>query len=390
MISLEEAFRRLDAVCHAVTLRTERLPLEQARGRILAADVTSRIDLPPFDRSAVDGYALPAGEQPEYEVLETITAGRPGRAALTPGTAVKVMTGAPVPPGTARVAMIEYANEANGRVRIDRYPAESNLRRRAEDLRAGQVILQKGQVLGALEIASLIACAVSEVETCVPPEIFVISTGDEIVDRPEDLAPGKIMNSNGPLLRGLAEEHRMIVKGQVAVGDDPARIEEALREGILSADVVLLSGGVSVGDCDYVPEVMKRLGLTIHFNRVAVQPGKPTTFATGKRKLIFGLPGNPVAAYVMFHLMVLRAVARLSHRALPAQISVTMARTYERGSTARLAFVPGRVTPEGSVENVDYHGSGHLTALVRADGFIVVPQGIARIEEGEQVRFLRR
>jgi len=389
MISLEEAFQRVDAACENVTLPTERLPLKQAHGRILATDVTSQIDLPPFDRSAVDGYALPAGEeQAEYKVLETVTAGRPGRAELTPGTAVKVMTGAPVPPGTARVAMVEHAHERDGRVRIDKYPAESNVRRRGEDLRAGQAILQKGQALGALEIASLIACAVSEVEACVPPGVFVVSTGDEIVDRPEDLSPGKIMNSNGPLLRGLAEEHRLVVKGQVSVGDDPVKIEETLREGLRSADVVLLSGGVSVGDCDYVPDAMKRVGLTIHFNRIAVKPGKPTTFASREGKIVFGLPGNPVAVYVMFNLLVLRAVARLSHQALPGQVNATMARTYERGSTVRLAFLPARITTEGSVETVDYHGSGHLTSLVRADGFIVVPQGIARIEEGEEVRFL--
>jgi len=390
MIPLDEAFQRVDAACQNITLPTERLPLHQAHGRILAVDAASQIDLPPFDRSAVDGYALPAGEeQPEYALLETIAAGRPGRAELAPGTAVKVMTGAPVPPGTARVAMIEYAREKDGRVRIDKFPAESNVRRRAEDLRAGQVILHKGQALGALEISTLTACAVSEVETYVPPAVFVISTGDEIVDRVEDLSPGKIMNSNGPLLRGLAEEHHLLVKGQVTVRDDPAKIEEALREGMRLADVVVLSGGVSVGDCDYVPDTMKKLGLAIHFNRVAVKPGKPTTFATRDRKIVFGLPGNPVAVYVMFHLVVLRAVARLSHKVLrPTELQVTMARSYRRGSAARLAFVPAVITPEGSVESVDYHGSGHLTALVRADGFMVVPQGIAKIEAGEKVRFM--
>jgi len=392
MIPLDEAFQRVDAACQNITLPTERLPLHQAHGRILAVDAASQIDLPPFDRSAVDGYALPAGEeQPEYALLETIAAGRPGRAELAPGTAVKVMTGAPVPPGTARVAMIEYAREKDGRVRIDKFPAESNVRRRAEDLRAGQVILHKGQALGALEISTLTACAVSEVETYVPPAVFVISTGDEIVDRVEDLSPGKIMNSNGPLLRGLAEEHHLLVKGQVTVRDDPAKIEEALREGMRLADVVVLSGGVSVGDCDYVPDTMKKLGLAIHFNRVAVKPGKPTTFATRDRKIVFGLPGNPVAVYVMFHLVVLRAVARLSHKVLrPTELQVTMARSYQRGSAARLAFVPAVITPEGSVESVDYHGSGHLTALVRADGFMVVPQGIAKIEAGEKARFLPR
>jgi len=392
MIPLDEAFQRVDAACQNITLPTERLPLHQAHGRILAVDAASQIDLPPFDRSAVDGYALPAGEeQPEYALLETIAAGRPGRAELAPGTAVKVMTGAPVPPGTARVAMIEYAREKDGRVRIDKFPAESNVRRRAEDLRAGQVILHKGQALGALEISTLTACAVSEVETYVPPAVFVISTGDEIVDGVEDLSPGKIMNSNGPLLRGLAEEHHLLVKGQVTVRDDPAKIEEALREGMRLADVVVLSGGVSVGDCDYVPDTMKKLGLAIHFNRVAVKPGKPTTFATRDRKIVFGLPGNPVAVYVMFHLVVLRAVARLSHKVLrPTELQVTMARSYQRGSAARLAFVPAVITPEGSVESVDYHGSGHLTALVRADGFMVVPQGIAKIEAGEKARFLPR
>jgi len=392
MIPLDEAFQRVDAACQNITLPTERLPLHQAHGRILAVDAASQIDLPPFDRSAVDGYALPAGEeQPEYALLETIAAGRPGRAELAPGTAVKVMTGAPVPPGTARVAMIEYAREKDGRVRIDKFPAESNVRRRAEDLRAGQVILHKGQALGALEISTLTACAVSDVETYVPPAVFVISTGDEIVDRVEDLSPGKIMNSNGPLLRGLAEEHHLLVKGQVTVRDDPAKIEEALREGMRLADVVVLSGGVSVGDCDYVPDTMKKLGLAIHFNRVAVKPGKPTTFATRDRKIVFGLPGNPVAVYVMFHLVVLRAVARLSHKVLrPTELQVTMARSYQRGSAARLAFVPAVITPEGSVESVDYHGSGHLTALVRADGFMVVPQGIAKIEAGEKARFLPR
>lgn len=389
---MEEAFERLDAACEHVMLPAERVPLREAHGRILAADAVSPLDLPSFDRSAVDGYALAAGEeQSEYELLETVPAGRPGRAELAPGTTVKVMTGAPVPPGTARVAMVEYAHENQGRVRFDRYPAQSNLRRKGEDLQAGQVVLPKGQWLGALEISCLTACAITEVETRLPPAVFIISTGDEIVDRPEDLAPGKIMNSNGPLLAGLAREHGLRLQGRRTVGDDPAGIEDALQEGIRAADIVLLSGGVSVGDRDYVPEVMKRLGLTIHFDRIAVKPGKPTTVASGDKAVVFGLPGNPVAVYVMFHLLVLRAAARLSGQVpRTAGIAATMAQSYRRGSTARLAFVPARVTAEGAVETVDYHGSGHLTALVRADGFIVVRQGVGRIEAGEKVRFLPR
>ncbi|RPI28758.1 MAG: molybdopterin molybdenumtransferase MoeA [Acidobacteria bacterium] len=390
MIPLEEALRRLDAAVSDRRLPAEKVSLEQARGRFLASDVASRLDLPPFDKSAVDGYALLEGDynRKHYQLLETVAAGRPGKAELKPGTTVKVMTGAPLPAGTGRVLMLEDTDEQGVSVEVRKPPKDANLCRRGEDVQAGQVIFTKGQRLGPLEIANLVGCGVTEVETVTKPRLFVISTGDEIVDRPEDLQPGKIMNSNGPLLAGLAQKHGLAVLGCVSVPDDPAELERVLASAVREADIVILSGGVSAGEYDFVPEVIQRLGLTIHFSRLAVKPGKPTTFATGPEAILFGLPGNPVAVYLMFHLMVLRVIANLSGApAAELRFSAPLAREFRRASTVRKEYVPARITPDGAVERVEYHGSAHLTALMQADGFFEVPLGVGEIKAGARVPF---
>lgn len=393
MIPLDEAFRRLDAALESRTLPTETVPLDQARGRFLAGDVMSRLDLPPFDKSAVDGYALLENDydRDEYELLETVAAGRPGKAELRAGTTVKVMTGAPLPAGTGRVVMVEDTVEQAGSVKIQRPSKDANLCRRAEDVRAGQVILTKGRQVGVLETANLVGCGVTEVEAVVQPRVSIICTGDEIVDRPDLLEPGKIMNSNGPLLGGLSREHGLNVVCQGWVPDDPAALEKTLDQGLSEADIVILTGGVSAGQFDYVPEVMKRLGITIHFDRLAVKPGKPTTFATGPQTVVFGLPGNPVAVYLMFRLMVLRAVRRLSGAPVPdSRFAVPLASDFRRGAGVRMEYVPARLTPLGAAERIAYHGSAHLTALMQADGFFIVPLGVTEIPAGDRVQFVFR
>ncbi|RPJ57916.1 MAG: molybdopterin molybdenumtransferase MoeA [Acidobacteria bacterium] len=393
MIPLEEAFRRLDIALENRSLPTQKVQVDQARGLFLAADVTSRLDLPPFDKSAVDGYALLTGDydREQYQLLETVAAGRPGKAELKAGTTVKVMTGAPLPAGAGRVVMLEDTIEQDGWVKVQRRTRDANLCRQAEDVRAGQVILTKGERLGALEIANLVGCGITEIDAVLPARVFIISTGDEIVDRPELIEPGKIMNSNGPLLSELAREHELPVVCEAWVPDDTSALKEMLHRAIQEADIVILSGGVSAGEYDYVPEVMKRLGITIHFDRLAVKPGKPTTFGTAPQSIVFALPGNPVAVYLMFKLMVLRAVARLSGAALTAlQFRAPLLKDFRRGSGVRMEYVPARLTTEGTVERLEYHGSGHLTALMQADGFFVVPLGVTEIAAGERVQFVLR
>jgi molybdopterin molybdotransferase len=389
MIPLEEALARLDAALAGVRLPAEMVPTRLAPGRVLAEGQRSRLDLPPFDKSAVDGYALPAGPEAErYTVRGTVAAGDAGPGPLAAGTAVKVMTGAPVPPGTERVVMVEDAEQTGETVLIRQRRGGANICRQAEDVRAGDLVLPAGTTLATLDVANLIACGITEVSAVRRPRLAIISTGEEIVDHVEDLAPGKIMNANGPLLAGLARDYGLEVVSEESYGDEPA----ALRAGVAAAegaDLVVLSGGVSAGDFDYVPRVLEELGWQIHFSRVAVKPGKPIVFATRGAQAALGLPGNPVSVYLTFHLFVRRAVARLTGAQAPLrEVRLPLGEDFRRRHGERLEFVPARLTEEGRVAPVEFHGSAHLTALGAADGFFQVPLGVTALAAGEEVAFV--
>ena len=390
MIPIEEAFAIVDRALAGTNPTGELMPVREAHGRTLLTDQTSRVDLPAFDKSAMDGYAvLPDDEREEYRVLETVRAGHVGRAELVPGTAVKVMTGAAVPDLTGRVIMVERTQETGDLVKVHRHDRASNVCRKGEDVRVGDVIMAAGTVLGSLEIANLIACGVARVEVAKRVRVAVMSTGDEIVDSPDLLAPGKIMNSNGPMLAGLAREFGLDVVDEESVPDDADATGTAIRGAMDRADVVILSGGVSVGEFDYVLDAFADLGLTVQFSRIAVKPGKPTVFATAPGKAVFGLPGNPVSVFVMFHLFVLRAAALISGRAPGTrELRLPLANEMKRKKADRQSFVPGRLTEDGTVEPVAYHGSAHLLALMRADGFISVPVGVGELNQGDRVAFI--
>lgn len=390
MIPLEQALASLDA---AVPLRTpapELLPVRSAWGRILTADQAARLDLPPFDKSAVDGYAVSENDaRSEYELIGTVAAGQECRLELRPGQTVKVMTGAPVPAGTGRVVMLEDASEADGVVSISAEAAAHNICRQAEDVRAGQLVLHAGRRLGAVEIASLIGCGLTEVAVAPRVQIAIVSTGDELVDDPGQLSAGRIVNSNGPLLSALAGEYGLEVACELSARDSREDTRRALEAALAAAPLVALSGGVSAGDYDCVPGVLAELGLALHFNRVAAKPGKPLTLATGGGKTVLGLPGNPVAVYLMFHLFVLRAARRLI--GLPAELTsrrMRLAAGYARPRVDRQEHVPCRINATGEVESFDYHGSAHLLALVEADGFFVVPVGVNSLSAGAPIDVL--
>lgn len=390
MIPLSQALEIVDHQLAGVTLATETLDVRQALGRTVVADQIARVDLPPFDKSAMDGYAIPAGDQQEqYRLLETVPAGSVPSLPLTPGTATKVMTGAPVPAGAAKVVMVEQTCEADGKVRILSPSKGKNICRKGEDVRCGDTILKAPATLGPLEIANLVAAGITEVQVARRLRVSIISTGDEIVDAADQLTPGKIMNSNGPLLLALCQKHTLEVAANVTVPDQPDATTSALREALAQADIVLLSGGVSVGDFDYVAAAMSDVGLTLHFNRLATKPGKPMTFASAPGKAVFGLPGNPVAVYLMFHLFVLHAarlMAGQQHR--PRYVTLDLACDYKRRNTQRLAFLPCCLTRQGKVQPAEFHGSAHLQALLECDGFFVVPQGVSQIAAGEKVDYI--
>lgn len=390
MIPLEEALARLDAAVPIGAAPPETLPVRAALGRYLAEDEASRLDLPPFDKSAVDGYAIVDGDESlELDLLGVVAAGQPCRHELQPGQTVKVMTGAPLPAGTGRVVMLEYAAEDGDRVRIEPGHESRNVCRRAEDVGVGDVVVRAGRRLGAVEIASLISCGVTEIAVAAAPKLAIVSTGDELVDDPAELAEGRIMNSNGPLLALLAHRHGLRVACETRAADSLDDTRRALSEALAAAPLAVLSGGVSAGDFDFVPAVLEELGLRLHFTRVASKPGKPLTLATGAGGVVLGLPGNPVAVYLMFHLFVLRAARRLMGlSAEPRTLSLRLAAPFERRKGVRAEHVPCRIDAEGQVESFEYHGSAHLAALLDADGFFVVPRGVVSLPAGAEVRML--
>lgn len=364
--------------------------MRDAVGEILASDQVSKLPLPPFDKAAMDGYAVLTGDvRDRYEVLGTVLAGNPAAAPLRPGTAVKVMTGAPIPAGAGRVIPVEHVRDQAGTVEVLRHTSARHICLQGEDVRLGDVVLPAGARLGPLEVANLISCAVTDVEVFRPIRLAVLSTGDEIVDDPRDLGPGKIMNCNGPMLALLGRQYSMDVVLERSIPDDRAATIEAISAAIDRADLIVLSGGVSVGDCDYVGPALAEAGLSVHFSAVAVKPGRPLTFASRPGAAAFGLPGNPVSVYVMFHLFVLRAAARMQARPWTVrEFSLPLRCEFRRRSAERVEFVPCRIDDGGMLVPVEFHGSAHLTALMEADGLLVVPLGTTTLPAGQRVRFV--
>jgi len=387
MIPLAEALAIVDEALADALLPSETVAVREALGRVVAADQRSCVGLPPFDKSAMDGYAIRSDDDgPTYRLIESVPAGAVPMQALAPGTAIKVMTGAPVPAGTGKVVMIERTTEEDVHVHVHTPDPAVNICRQGEDVRVGDVVVSAGTVLAPAEFGVLIGCGVTTVEVVRPVRISVLSTGDEIVDDPAELTPGKIMNSNGPMLAGLARQHGLCAAMAESVGDDRAATAAAIERTLKAGDLLVMSGGVSVGEFDVVAEALADQGMAIRFDCVAVKPGKPITFACGHRGIAFGLPGNPVSAYLMFHLFVLRAVRLMC--GLPAESrteSRVLAGEFKRRKTDRTEYVPCRVRADGTVESIGYHGSADLRSVSGGEGFFIVPAGVGQVVAGERV-----
>ncbi|MGA2059894.1 MAG: molybdopterin molybdotransferase MoeA [Thermoguttaceae bacterium] len=388
-IPLDDALGIVDRALSDSTISSRKVAVRDGFGHILAADQLSKLHLPPFDKSSMDGYAVLDGDVCNaYKVLETVMAGNTPTASLQAGAAVKVMTGAPVPSGAGRVIPVEHVRRHGDEIEVIRPTNDRNICPQGEDVRPGDMILRAGSRLGPLEIANLISCGITEVDVFRPIRLAILSTGDEIVDDPRDLGPGKIINANGPMLALFARRYSMEIALEKSIPDRRADTVEAISTALKCADLVLLSGGVSVGDYDFVGAALAEAGLCVHFSAVAVKPGRPLTFATRPGAAVFGLPGNPVSVYVMFHLFVLRAAARMCGSPWTArEFTLRLGREFHRRKFDRVEYVPCRIGDDGMLIPVEYHGSAHLTALSEADGLFIVPLGISSIPAGQPVRF---
>jgi gephyrin len=309
-------------LAQAPRLEAVTVPLAAALGYVLAGDVCASDPLPPFAASMKDGYAVVAADGPgDYSVVGEATAGRAPSFTVTPGAVAYITTGAPLPPGSDAVVMVEETESLPSRdgvpyVRINkRAPAGADVRPVGFDLAAGEMVLPAGSRLGAVELGLLATVGEAAVTVVRRPRVAVLSTGDELVNVGQPLGPGQIRDSNRPtLLAAVAAAGGEPIDGE-AVADDQAQLESRLWAALRTADIVLTSGGVSMGNLDYVKPLLERAG-AVHFGRLRMKPGKPLTFATvpvdGRTRLVFGLPGNPVSSLVTFYLLAVPAIRKLA------------------------------------------------------------------------------
>lgn len=403
-MDLERALALMDQAiaARAHPWETERVAVEHALGRVLAEQPAARLDLPPFHKSAMDGFALRAGDPglpsspafpglpgPFFQVSELVAAGSVATGALAQGQAVRIMTGAPVPAEADRVVMQEHTELRHGWVRLLNTAGPPNICPQGEDIQRGRAVLPTGQRLAAVDLANLAACGLREVLVARRVRLAVISTGDEVVSHPDMLGPGRILDANGPLLAALAHTWGLDLHSQTHARDDAQATRHAVATALEQADLVAISGGVSAGVFDHVQDALRACGLHIAFDRLAVKPGRPMTLAHGPGGMVFGLPGNPVPVYLMFHLFVLRAAATLQGTAWPVRrLRVPLAQDFGRRKVDRLEYVPVRLDAQGRAALLPTHGTAHLLAHGAADGFISVPAGVSSLAAGHAVDLL--
>ena len=386
MLSVEEARDRI--LAHARLTDPERVPLLAAAGRVpVSFSVTAAVDVPPFANSAMDGFALRAADTPsDLRLIGEVAAGESSLPDVLPGTTVRIMTGAPMPPGADAVVPLEMAEElADGRVRFPVASVGAFVRAAAHDTRRGDRVELPAEPISPGSIALLASLGCGEVEVRRRPVVAALSTGDELVAPGEPLGPGQIHDANSVALAAAAFEAGAEPVLLPRVSDQPAAIEAALRQAAGEADLLVASGGVSVGRHDHVRVVIERLG-ELDFWRIAVQPGKPLAFGLIAARPVIGLPGNPVSALVTCELFVrplLRAMLGLSGDGrlhLPARLTEQVHKDRERRAYLRVVVRRAREGWEASPAGGQ--GSAQLRPLAAANALLVVPEGQQAGEAG--------
>jgi molybdopterin molybdotransferase len=386
MISFEQAYNTV--ISSGFKTGTEAIAYSDSLNRILAGEVASDIDLPPFNKSSVDGFACRKSDLGnDLEILETIPAGVWPARKVNKGECSRIMTGAPVPEGADCVIMVEETELLHsGKIRFNGSFIKENIAKKGEDVRKGEVVLRAGKRIRPQDIAVMASVGHVSVTVSRMPRVAVLSSGSELVE--PDKIPGlsQIRNSNASQLMAQVAQAGASGSYYGIAADDEAQTLNFVEKAISENDMVLITGGVSMGDFDFIPSVLERAGVKILFTRIAVQPGKPTTFGLHSRCVIFGLPGNPVSSFIQFELLVRPLLLKMMGcEWRPLIISLPMNEKFTRRFTDRMAFIPVKITGDNHVSTVEYHGSAHISALPEADGIIAMPVGKQIIEKGEIV-----
>lgn len=391
---LEVADALAEVLKHARPLKSEITTLTPAAlGQVLAVDIPADLDSPPFPKSLRDGYAVRsadcAGSNAELKVIEAVPAGKVATKPVGAGEAIRIFTGAPIPDGADAVVMQEHTQRLGDMVRITDTMVKPRqyVFAQGTEMKAGTTVLKAGTVLNPAAFGVLASVGQTAVPTYPLPRVGVVVTGDELVDAPQVPKLGQIRNSNGPMLTALAARGGGLPRYFGIARDERTATRSLIGEGIAGSDVLLIAGGVSVGDHDLVPSVLQELGVTVHFRQVRMKPGKPLLFGTAPQgTLIFGLPGNPASSFVGFELFVRPAIQILGGHdpAAPRTIRLPVAEGMAE-SNDRPTYRPAKLEigeTGWNVRPLPWSGAPDLLGLQPADALLVLPAGDTRVDRG--------
>jgi len=400
MLSVAEAIQIVRQ--QTAPLSSELVPVEQALGRVLAAEVVADTDLPPFDRSQMDGYAVRAADVSEIparlRIVGESAAGKGWHHELAEGQAVRIMTGAPVPAGADSVQQVELTTELkDGTVveLLEPVEPERSIVKRGSEITAGEVVLRAGTTINAAMMAVLAAFGYAQVEVFRKPRVAVLATGSELV--PVNQKPGQdqIRDSNNYSISAYAELAGAVVERMPLTGDETSLLKKQLAEAAKGTDLIVTSGGVSMGVYDLTKAALRELDAEIFFERVALRPGKPTVFARlPNGTFVFGLPGNPVSVAVTFNLFARAALLTMQGTSEPAlkRETAVLARSV-KGTTERDSYLPAQLTTNDDAELVAFPlkwgGSSDFVAFALTTALVIVPANVKTIEAGSLVSVLR-
>lgn len=386
MISFENAIAMVETMVNP--LSAERVPLEKSLLRVLATDVFSDTDMPPFNKAAMDGFACRKADLGnELEIIAEIPAGKVPGVTLGRNQCARIMTGGMVPEGADFVLMKEHVQHTGERtIRRSLKSMHENICCQGEDIRAGELVISAGTILRPAHLAMLAASGCSEPIVYQQPRVAIISTGNELVEPDQLPATGKIRNSNGYQLMAQVSQLGLTADYLGIIADEKQALMKVLDDALRNYQLVLVTGGVSVGDYDYIPAVLQQLQAEIIFHGMNVKPGKHLLFGRRSQSLVAGMPGNPVSSFVQFEVLVKPLLYRLmGHSGSMTKLRLPIERPYARKKKDTLFFVPVELTERGTALPLEYHGSAHIHAYTRARGIMEVPVGVLEYKIGDYV-----
>jgi len=399
MIPVSEAIQII--LQHTRKLEVESVALGDAMGRVLAEDIVADSDLPPFDRAQMDGYAVRAADTARtparLRIVGESAAGAGWHNEMKTGEAVRIMTGAPVSKGADAVQQVELTREIDGGAVVEILePVEAgrSIVKQAAEIKAGETVLQAGEDINAATIATLASFGYAQVKVGRRPRVAVMATGSELVDVDQKPGLDQIRDSNNYTIAAYASLAGAIVERWPLAGDDTEELKKQIKQAAEASDVLITSGGVSMGVYDFMKPALKELGAEIFFERVALRPGKPTVFARLGTTLIFGLPGNPVSVAATFNLFARAALRKMQGAKQPDLIAETavLARAV-KGSADRESYLPAilRTDEQGTLlaEPLKWGGSSDFVAFARATALMNVAAGVGFLEAGSIVKIVR-